>query len=179
MQITITGRHLEITPAIKKYIEEKLSKVERVSLPTIDAHVIVSVWKYKHIVEIVLKTNVSIVKVSAESEDMYATIDLAVDKLSGHLKKVKEKLKDHKHREPRIDELAQLVNGSDKKEKEDSSSVFLKQIEVKPMDIDEAKLQLDTLGYAFLIFRRVDNNQMNVKHKTNSGDYVVLEPDID
>ena len=130
MQITISGRHLEITPAIRQYIEEKISKVKKISLPVIEVHVTISVEKYRHIVEIALKTNMSFVKVSGESEDMYASIDLTIDKLNNYVKRLKEKIKDHKQHEPKIDELAILTQEELEEDKENSSNFFINQLEI-------------------------------------------------
>ncbi|MBU0650407.1 ribosome-associated translation inhibitor RaiA [bacterium] len=173
--INITGRHMEITPAIRSYIKEKVNKVEKHFDHILDVQVIISVDNHRHIVEIILKTNVSIISVKKESEDMYASIDLCIEKLDKQLKKLKERLKEHKHhREPRIDEL---VSSEEIKLDEDHAPGFIfKQVEISPMDIEEARMQLDVMKYAFLMFIRVDTDVINVIHKTKGGDYVVLEP---
>ena len=177
LQINITGKHLDLTPAIKQYVQEKVSKVEKNFHPILDIHVIICVEKYNHIVEIVLKTNVSTVRVKGESKDMYASIDLTVDKLIRHLRRVKEKLKEHhKHCEPKMDNMFLLDESADE-EKDDIPSIFIKEIEEKPMDIEEAKLQLDALQYAFLMFKHLDTNRTNVIYKSKDGDYVVLAPE--
>ncbi len=177
MELTITGKHLEITPAIRQYIESKISKVEKIFQPVLDVHVIISVAKYLHVVEIVLHTNTSIIRVSSKSEDMYASIDLTTEKLVQQVRKVKEKLKDHKHREPRIDEMIPAEEVDISEDEEKSSNVFLKQVEVKPMDVEEAIMQLETLGAAFLLFKRLETGSLSVIYKNKAGDYNLLEPE--
>jgi putative sigma-54 modulation protein len=97
MNINIVGRHLNLTEGLKKYIEDKVSKLEAIIQPIHDIQVIISVQKkYIHEAEIVLKTEKERVVGDATSEDMYISIDLAVEKVSHHLQRMRDKLKDHK-----------------------------------------------------------------------------------
>ncbi len=175
MQIQITGKHMEVTDAIRHYIEEKMGRLDKNAYSILDAHVTLSVEKYRQIVDVLLQTNRTILRVSGENKDMYASIDLVVDKLQKKLQKDKEKLKAHKAREPHLEEL--IARAEFEEDVPSGFSFFLQKIEAKPMDIDEARMQLDVLGYAFYMFRRVGTDVINIIHKTKHGEYVILEPE--
>lgn len=91
MRVTITGRHFELTDALKARIEEKLAKLQRFSLKISEAHVTLAVEKYRHKAEIVLHVNHSVMTSKEESEDMYASVDASIDKLQRMLRKYKTK----------------------------------------------------------------------------------------
>lgn len=87
MRVTITGRHFELTDALRQRIEEKLAKLERFSVKIPEAHVTLAVEKYRHKAEIVLHVNHTVLTSREESEDMYASVDAAIDKLHRMLRK--------------------------------------------------------------------------------------------
>jgi putative sigma-54 modulation protein len=91
MRVTITGRHFDLTDALKARIEEKLAKLERFSLRIPEAHVTLAVEKYRHKAEIVLHVNHSVMTSKEESADMYVSVDAAIDKLQRMLRKYKTK----------------------------------------------------------------------------------------
>ena len=96
MQVTITGRHMEITQALRDYAEQKLKKVSRYSFKPMEATVRLAVEKYRHMAEIVLWVNGSRILAKEETDEMYQSIDLAIEKIEQRLRKYKEKLSQHK-----------------------------------------------------------------------------------
>lgn len=96
MQIQITGRHLEVTPALKQYVEEKLSKLNNHFDHIIAVRVILSVEKGKQMAEAVINVPGTEFVAKSDSQDMYATIDMLQDKLDVQVRKHKQKLKDHR-----------------------------------------------------------------------------------
>jgi ribosome hibernation promoting factor len=96
MQITITGRHMEITPALRDYAEQKLKRISRYSFTPLEATVRLAVEKYRHMAEIVLWVNGSRILAKEETDEMYQSIDLAMEKIEQRLRRFKEKLSRHK-----------------------------------------------------------------------------------
>lgn len=95
MQISVTGQHLDITPALRDYVTSKIERLERHSDKITNVHVVLTVEKLRHMVEATIHTNGANVFANAEDEDMYAAIDALIDKLDRQLKKHKEKRSDH------------------------------------------------------------------------------------
>ncbi|GGF99999.1 MULTISPECIES: ribosome hibernation-promoting factor, HPF/YfiA family [Cysteiniphilum] len=105
MQIQITGRHLEVTPALKQYVDEKLSKLDNHFDHIIAARVILSVEKGKQMAEAVINVPGTEFVAKSDSQDMYATIDMLQDKLDAQVRKHKQKLKDHRAERPEAEAL--------------------------------------------------------------------------
>jgi putative sigma-54 modulation protein len=99
MQLTITGHHIDVTPALKQKVESKLSKLERHFDHLTDVHCILTVEKLQHKAEATVHLSGGTIHADATQEDMYAAVDALVDKLSRQVKKHKEKLTDHHARE--------------------------------------------------------------------------------
>jgi len=99
MQLTITGHHIDVTPALKQKVESKLSKLERHFDHLTDVHCILTVEKLQHKAEATVHLSGGTIHADATQEDMYAAVDSLVDKLSRQVKKHKEKLTDHHARE--------------------------------------------------------------------------------
>lgn len=96
MQITITGRHMEITRALRDYTEQKFRKISRYSFDPMEATVRLAVEKYRHMAEVVLLVNGSRILAKEETDEMYQSIDLAMEKIEQRLRRFKEKLSRHK-----------------------------------------------------------------------------------
>lgn len=96
MQISITGRHMEITPALREHIQAHLNKLNKYARHIIGVHVILEVEKFRHITEITLSLKKQMLKVKETTSDMYSSIDLAVKKLGEKLKRFEEKIKTHR-----------------------------------------------------------------------------------
>jgi len=175
VNVSIVGRHLDLTEGLKNHIHHKVAKAEKIIQPIIEVHVTITVEKVKHIAEIILRTKGHTVKATGQSEDMYASVDMATSRLINHLRKIKEKRKDHHAKEPTIEEF--IANEELESTVPNHPEVHIRRVEVMLMDIDEAILQLDALGQSHLIFRRGDTDQINVISKTSEGDYEILEPE--
>lgn len=176
MQINVTGRHFAVTEPIKKYIQEKLLKLDRYSGKIIEVHITLSVEKYRHDVEITLLTKGSPIKVSAESEDMYASVDKALDKIQTRLKRYAEKLKRHntKHgQQSAVDfrQRPQVSSSVDSGQK----LVRAREFSVKPMSVEEAGLQMGLTTNTFLVFRNAATDKINVIYRRKDGNYGLIE----
>jgi putative sigma-54 modulation protein len=98
MKITVTFRHMDTTEALKQYAIDKIEKVERYFDKPISVHVVLSVEKINHIADVTIATKGATIKVTESTNDMYASIDMVIDKIERKLKRHKDKVKDHKHK---------------------------------------------------------------------------------
>lgn len=171
MEVVITGRQMEVTPALKDFIEGRARKIEKYSSKTTQVAFTLKVEKYRHIAEILVRANGFLLQAEEETDEMYASVDQAMNKIERQFKKYKEKLSNHRVRhegipegfEPEVDDSIPKV----KKRK-----VF----PVKPMRVEEAALQMELLGKDFFLFGNEQNHRINVLYKRKDGTLGLIEP---
>ncbi|PLX69677.1 MAG: ribosomal subunit interface protein [Denitrovibrio sp.] len=176
MNIQITARNIDLTDAIRSYAEKKVSKLEKYSDHITEASVLLEVQKNVHIVEILLSAKGIFMKGLEKSEDLYASIDLASDKIEKQLVKYKEKLKDKKIHDKDYETPLRL-NVLDSQSVEDSETrvIISKDIPVKPMDSEEAVMQMELLNKSFFVFRNSDSNEVAVVYQRDDGNIGLIE----
>ena len=183
--VKVTGRHLPITPAINDYVTKKIESLHLDYPKIIEAHAILEVEKYRHSAEVILVcSNHITIEACEETNDMYAAIDAAVDKIGRQMRKYKTRLlKKHRPRKDIVKHLEEHVlepepvqlNGDD----EDGAHhpvVRSERYPVKPMFVDEAVLQLEMSTRQFLVFLNARSTKMNVLYRRKSGDFGLIEP---
>lgn len=174
MKLNIRGDKLEITDAIRDYVEDKLGRLDKYFKDSdINANVLLKVKGNRQIIEVTVPTDKYILRSEEEHNDLYAAIDLVVDKLEGQIRKNKTKLKkqniDNKYKDFNFDyEL-------DEDEENNDVIVKHKEIEMKPMDSEEAILEMELLGHSFFVFKDVDTGNVNVLYKRKDGNYGLIE----
>lgn len=110
MKMEVTGRQIEVTPALKEFAEEKLGKLDRLLADDAEAHVVLSINKHRHIAEVQIKSGSLVLSGTEETSDLYASIGEVADKLERQALRHKEKIRDHKHRRsPRDPEVAAAI----------------------------------------------------------------------
>ncbi|MBI4054989.1 MAG: ribosome-associated translation inhibitor RaiA [Elusimicrobia bacterium] len=168
MKIHITGRHLRLTAALSRYVEEKLSRAQRYFDQIIWAQVILSVEKHRHVAEITLHAAHQTFQAQSSGLDLYAAIDLAVDKMQMQLRKLKEKSRDrHKH-------SARPLPAAWAPEEYPIS--ITKQVPVTPITSAEAAKELDERGLQFWLFLNKDTRHLNVIYRRLDDSFGILEP---
>jgi putative sigma-54 modulation protein len=175
MDITVTFRHLESTDALRDYAREKVSRIKKYVGTPADVAVVLSLEKHRHQAEITLNTNGVTVNARDVTEDMYAAIDLAVDKLERQVKKHKEKLKDHK---PGIRTARyNIVSSVPVLPAQGERIIKTESIFIKPMSIDEAIMQIDVMNNDFLVFTNAQTQKVNVLYRRRDGYLGLIEPE--
>lgn len=174
MKLNIRGDKLEITEAIRDYVESKLGRLDKYFKNSdINANILLKVRGNRQIIEVTVPTDKYILRSEEEHNDLYAAIDLVVDKLEGQIRKNKTKLKkqniDNKYREFNFDYEI------DEEEENDDMIVKRKEIEMKPMDSEEAILEMELLGHSFFVYKDVDSGNINVLYKRKDGNYGLIE----
>lgn len=193
--ITITGRHVLVTEAMKDYALEKLSKIDRFSPRMIDVMLTMDIQKLDHRVDIVIRFNNMKIKSHATSGDMYASIDLAVDKLQTQIRRYKNKIQDHHTKALNVvdmnvnvirahveDELSEM-NGEIDEENEKSlvdryrphHVVSKEKRPLKTLSLDEAIMKMELSSDFFLVYRGEEDQKIKVIYRRNDGDFGVIE----
>ncbi|MGN1341840.1 MAG: ribosome hibernation-promoting factor, HPF/YfiA family [Bacilli bacterium] len=173
MKYNIRGDKMVITEAIKDYTETKLGKLEKYFKDDdITANVLARVRGNAQIVEVTIPTDKFILRSEEENDDLYAAIDLVTDKLERQIRKNKTRLNRN------IKESTREFNFDfDIKDEEESNEKIVKRknIEMKPMDEEEAILEMELLGHSFFVYKDMDTNNICVLYKRKDGDYGLIE----
>jgi putative sigma-54 modulation protein len=172
MNIIVTGRHLEVTPALKKYAEEKIKKFNRYLSNISEAIITLSVEKYRHKVEVLLKVNGVLIQAEGITGEIYSSIDEVVEKLERQVKKYKEKLVSHRKVEGKASATALKTPSAE----ETGKIIKNKKFELKPMSPDEAAMQMELLDKAFFVFTNDSSGNINVIYKRKDGNFGLIEP---
>lgn len=176
MQITVTGRHLETTEALKQYATERFQKLDKY-LPKNSATTITLsvVKKVHHIAEAMIKADGILIQASEETEEMYSSIDLLLEKIERRVRKYKEKITNHKHQTAE----AGMVNAaSAASHPEDRIPLIIKtkRFDLKPMTSEEAVMQMELLDKPFFVFANAGSGQVNVIYRRKDGNVGLIEP---
>ncbi|HJA46813.1 MAG TPA: ribosome-associated translation inhibitor RaiA [Limosilactobacillus coleohominis] len=176
LKFNIRGENVDLTDAIRDYVEKRISKINKFLEDNVDAtaHVNLKVYKNKTFkVEVTIPLPYLTLRAEETSNDMYASIDLVTDKLERQIRKYKTKV-NRKSREKGLKNL-EFVPGDDGAEDDSLKIVRTKEISLKPMDSEEAVLQMDMLGHDFFIFQDADTNGTSVVYRRNDGRYGLIE----
>jgi putative sigma-54 modulation protein len=177
MKFTIRGENIELTSAIRDYVEKKVSKLERFLTTTKDtnAHVNLRFNPDKTSkVEVTILQPHLVIRAEETNLDMYAAIDVILDKLERQIQKYKTKV-NRKMRE-KVETTAIFTSERDETDKDESLEIVrTKQFDLKPMDSEEAILQMDLIGHSFYVFIDSNTNQTNVVYKRKDGRYGLIE----
>jgi len=175
MQTSVTFKNLDPSDHLKAYVAEKLNRFDKLLDNPAEANVVLAVEKFRHIAEININGDRLSLNSKEETDDMYSAIDMALDKLEKQIKKSKEKIKDRrggsKSKAQGVDTQAQTMTDED-----NVRQIKTKNIEYKPMDVEEAGLQLDLLSDAFLVFTNARTDQVNVIYRRKDGHFGLIQP---
>ncbi|MFC0211097.1 ribosome hibernation-promoting factor, HPF/YfiA family [Paenibacillus chartarius] len=178
MNISIRGQHMEVTEALREYVEKKLSRLERYfeTPPSSAGYVTLNVVKGMQTVEVTIPFPGMVLRAEERSSDMYASIDLVVDKLERQIRKNKTKVNRRFRQEAGMRDLFRVDTTRYQDDEEELEVVRTKQFPLKPMDVEEAILQMNMVGHNFFVFANLDTEKINVVYKRNDGKYGLIEP---
>jgi putative sigma-54 modulation protein len=170
--ITITGKHIEITEPLRDYVTEKIGRACRLLGKITAAHVTVAVEKYRHIVEVIIQAHGATLRAKEETHDMYSSIDQVLDKIEIQVKRLKEKIKDHKH----AGETGAAQAGEEEAVPAAPRVFVAETFAPKPLTVDEALEDLQARPENFLVFHNAKNGQVNVLYKRGDGTFGLVQP---
>ena len=185
MQLNITFRHLDPIDSLKNYAREKVERVNKYLDKATEATVVLSLERHLHHADISIHSGSFLLRGKERSEDMYASIDLAMDKIERQLKRYKEKLKSHHGRE-RVHHRQDLLKvrhqvfeaqGAEELPAADAAPKVVKTNEflTRPMAIEEAIMQMDLMNNDFYVFTNSTTMEMNVVYHRKDGTIGLIE----
>ncbi len=191
MQLAVTFRHMDATPALKEYAREKVERINKYFPDPIKAHVVMSTDRgFNHVVDVMITLhNGFVIKGEESTEDMYSSIDLVMAKIERQVRRYKEKLRGHRPVEAAQREMqhsvVQMPEGADglaaKSEQPQTAEPQRPQIIkkskffAKPLSVEEAVMQMNLAGNEFLVFMNAATKEVNVVYKRKDGNYGLIE----
>ena len=189
MAITVSGRKMNVTPAIKDYVDEKIGRaLEVFDSAAMDAEVVLRTEKnpaisLNAICEVTVNAKGAVIRVAESAEDMYAAIDLASDKVARQLRKYKTRIVERRggrgsirHLQPDELDIPDVI--PTEPEEDDDLLVRLKEVEMEPMTEEHALVQTDLLGHDFFVYFDQDAHQIQVIYHRKNGGYGLIRPII-
>jgi putative sigma-54 modulation protein len=186
MKIDITGRQIEITPAIRDFTVEKLRKLEKLLDGPMDVHVVLAVEKHRHLAEIQVKSRTAVLSGTAETGDLYASIGEVADKLERQALKHKEKVTEKKRREgTRVPEAVAALETGRSATVEDGAREELptrilesRRYRLKPLSAEDAVMELEATGEDILVYRDSRSYRVNVVYRRKDGHFGLVDPEF-
>ena len=194
--ISVIGKNIEITKPIRDYIEEKITKIEKITNHIIEVDVRLDVQKLNHSVDIILKFSHFKVKVGAITENMYSAIDKAFERLSAKLLKWKSRIQDHhargvsvtemeinvlEHARDEIEQINEEITDANNRQLEDQYSlptvIKKKSRSLKHLTLDEAVMKMELSDDHFMLYRSEEEQNLKVIYRRRDGSYGVISPE--
>jgi len=175
MQTSVTFKNLDSSDHLKSYVGDKLDRFDKYLDNPAEANVVLTVEKFRHIAEINIAGDRLSINGKEETNDMYSAIDMALDKLEKQIKKSKQKIRERrtssKNRNRAMPEDEGILPEDDTERQ-----IKIQNIEYKPMDIEEAVLQMDLIEDNFLVFTNAKSDQINVLYRRRDGHFGLIQP---
>jgi len=181
MNITFNFKNFEPSEQLREYAKDRFAKLTKFlgNSSNADLQVNLSVEKFRQMAEVTLAGDYLHISAYEESEDMYSTVDLVLDKLEAQLRKMSEKKKDSHKKAQKTAQAVRMdvihFEESDSGERE-RTIVETDSYEPKPMSVEEAAMQLDVLQYEFLVFLNAQTERLNVIYRRKNNDYGLIDP---
>ena len=174
MKFIIVGRNLEVTPALKSAVEDKIGKLAKYFNPDTEVHVTLSVEKERQKIEVTIPVKGNIIRSEQVSSDMYVSIDLVEEIIERQLKKYKTKIVD---KQQTAEAFSQMYVENNYMDDEEVKIVRSKKFDIKPMYPEDACIQMELLGHSFYVFINAETDQVSVVYKRKGGTYGLIEPE--
>jgi putative sigma-54 modulation protein len=178
MQIQVTFRHVEPSEAVKEYAREKVGKLEKYLEGPVDANITLAVEKHRHDADVTVTASGLKIHGRETTGDLFSAIDLVMDKLETQVKRYRDKLKNvgRNNRKGGEQPFKVDVFEADSLTESEPKVVQTHKLTAKPMDVDEAAMQLDLSQDDFLVFINARTDTMNVIYRRGDGDFGLIEP---
>ncbi len=174
MQTSVTFKNLDPSDNLKSYICDKLDKLDKYLDNPAEATVVLLIEKFRHIAEVNITGDRLSIYGKEETNDMYSAIDMVIDKLEKQIKKNKQKI-----RKRRINQKEKSISKGGESgfsEESNTGQIKIRNIEYKPMDVEEAVMQMDLVKDNFLVFTNSRSDKINVLYRRKDGNYGLIQP---
>lgn len=182
MTINVRGKHIEVTPALRDYVEKRVGKVTKYFTAVGDPAVVLTVEKGKgdakimHIAEVTVPVNGMFFRAQESTQDMYSSIDLVTDKIEKQIEKHKTRIQRRLRGASAF--KAEYAPAAEAALPDDFDVIRTKRFAIRPMSVDEAIMQMNLLNHDFFLFFNADENVMSVVYRRHDGNYGLLVPNM-
>ena len=178
MQTNVTFKKMDTSGSLKSYVQKKLDKFDKMLDSPAEAYVVLSVEKIRHIAEITLTCDRLKIHAKENSESMYSSIDALMDKVKSQINKNKEKIKRHMsgNKQSIKDEAPERASATIPADALATDHVIIETIDNKPMDVEDALIELNSGKHSFFVFNNARTEQLNVLYKHNNGKLGLVQP---
>ena len=176
MKFEYTGRHIEVTPALKTHVEDHFARINHLfDGKTAKAHIIIEVERGRHRSEMIVKWRNDVLTANTKSPDMYQSLSQTVDKIEKQALKLKNKVIDKSHKAVKVSAVTPIIDEV-KPAPNAPRIIAQRRYAIKPLTEEEAVMQLIEQENQFLVFRNADNERISVIYKRKDGNYGLIEP---
>ena len=173
MKVQVRGKNIEVTPALRDYVEKRLGKLDRFLDNMGEAMATLVVEGDSQKIEVTIPVNGMLLRGEEATDDMYSSVDLVVEKIERQISRYKGKL-NRRNGRSQMEFCAE-----DKSDAEEPKVLRTKRFAIKPMPLDEAVMQMNLLGHDFFVFSNAETEQVNVVYKRKDGNYGLIEPEFE
>jgi putative sigma-54 modulation protein len=176
MKFEYTGRHIDVTPALRSHVEEHFSRIDHLfNGKATKAHVIIAVEKGRHRSEIIVNWRNDVLTAQTSLSDMYQSLSQTIDKIEKQALRIKTKVIDKSHRATKMSAITSA--GTEVKPAPNAPRIInARRYAVKPMSAEEAAMLLEDEENQFLVFRNDSNEKLSVIYKRKDGNYGLIQP---
>lgn len=175
MKFIISGKNIDVTDGLRSAVNEKIGKLERYFTDSTEIHVTLSTEKERQKIEVTIPMKGNIIRAEQESNDMYVSIDLVEEIIERQLRRYKTKLIE---KQQTAVSLNKAFIEEENEDDEEIKIIRTKRFAVKPMDAEEACVQMELLGHSFFVFRNAETDEVNVVYKRKNHTYGLIEPEF-
>jgi putative sigma-54 modulation protein len=173
MQISVSFRNVDPSDHLKSYAETRMARFKKYMEEPVEIHLVLSIQKFRHTADVTISANGLKIKAQEETGDLYSAIDMVLDKIEKQIKRHREKIKEHKaDGKTKGQTEVKKIREEGESEEEDSPQSIL----AKPMDAEEASLQLKLSNDEFLVFTNSKTRLINVLYRRKDGNFGLIEP---
>ncbi len=178
MHTTVTFKKMDSSDSLKSYVQKKLDRFDKMLDSPAEANIVLAVEKFRHIAEITLNCDRVKIHAKEDSESMYSSIDALMDKVKTQIKKNKEKIRRHMSGNKRSikDESAEFDLSDQHPDNIMAEQIIIEPIDYKPMDVEDAVVELNSGKQSFFVFNNARTEQLNVLYKHNNGKLGLIQP---
>jgi putative sigma-54 modulation protein len=179
MLVAVNGKNIEVTNALRDYAEKKVAKIVKFfEKSPLEAQVTLDTERGKHIVDITVQVNGLLLRGEAKTDDMYASIDAAIEKIERQVRKYKTKMNRKFQKENQVVLIPVSATATAAKEEFEPHIKRTKRFAIKPMSVEEAVMQMDLLDHDFYMFSNSETEEVNVVYRRKDGYYGLIEPEF-
>ena len=176
MKFIISGKNITVTEGLKTAVQDKLSKLERYFTPDTEVIVALSAQKDQQKIEVTIPVKGNTIRAEESSTDMYVSIDLVEEIIERQIRRYKTRLMNQKYDGTSFKQ--EFMEQEDDVEDDEIRIIRSKKFAIKPMDVEEACVQMELLGHDFFVFRNADTFEVNVVYKRQGNTYGLIEPEF-